>query len=541
MRKITSKIPVLFLLLIAYGCKKQSNGLATDPTWLYTVSGKEIVDAQGNPLKIAGVAFGNEVWSYNEQPYTHHGEIDYKRIKDMGMNTVRFYLNYITLENDNAPYVYKQSGWRWIDDNIAWAKANGVYLILNVHVPQGGFQSLGNGDELWNNIENQNRLVAMWQAIAKRYASEPQIVGYGLLNEPVPNRDISQWQQLAQRAGSAIREVDENHILFIERAIYVKNKPETSDLNFPLVNLTNVAYEFHFYDPLPYTHQLFSWANMGDGGKYPDEEAVFAADTRWYTATFNSPSLQVATPGWQYIEGEKYKVTDANIKLGLPALVGQGVGGKVYFDDVVIKEFDAAGNFTRNIVSLSFADSTGWGFWSSNNTGLWGWAAAAGVANTAAVYIAGATADCNISNYNQLFVVRQGFSYQACGWMRGEQALASAACKIRVDFLSTNGPVVLRNKAGLDYLLKKYADWGNQKNVPIYLGEFGAGIHCFENGKGGLLWVNDMIDLAAQYKLYFTYHTYHEDNFGLYFGYGSLPNPAHVNQPLIDLFKLKLR
>jgi endoglucanase len=50
-----------------------------------------------------------------------------------------------------------------------------------------------------------------------------------------------------------------------------------------------------------------------------------------------------------------------------------------------------------------------------------------------------------------------------------------------------------------------------------------------------------MIDLAAQYKLYFTYHTYHEDNFGLYFGYGSLPNPAHVNQPLIDLFKLKLR
>jgi endoglucanase len=50
-----------------------------------------------------------------------------------------------------------------------------------------------------------------------------------------------------------------------------------------------------------------------------------------------------------------------------------------------------------------------------------------------------------------------------------------------------------------------------------------------------------MIDIAKTNNLHFTYHVYHEDNFGLYFGYGTLPDPSKANQPLIDLFKNKLR
>ena len=74
----------------------------------------------------------------------------------------------------------------------------------------------------------------------------------------------------------------------------------------------------------------------------------------------------------------------------------------------------------------------------------------------------------------------------------------------------------------------------------MYMGEFGAGIHCFENNKGGLQWVSDMIDIAKVNGLHFSYHSYHEDNFGTYFGYGTLPNAASANQELINLFKEKL-
>jgi endoglucanase len=532
------------LLLFGFiwaGCKKQKGGGADSDALLYRVVGNRIVDANNQPVRIAGVAFGNEVWTDKELPYTHHGAIDYQRVKNMGMNAIRFYLNYKTFENDDAPYTYKESGWRWLDENIAWARANGVYLILNMHVPQGGFQSLGTGDALWNNMEHQNRLAALWKAIAARYAREQQIIGFGPLNEPVPTQDISQWEQLAQRLADEIRSVDKNHILFIERAIYVKSKPETADYNFPRVNVSNAVLEFHFYDPFSYTHQLFSWANMGEGGRYPDESVITATDTRWYTATFNNPALAPGTSGWQYVEGVKYVISDNNIKLALPALVGAAVGGKVYFDDVVIKEYDAAGNFVQEVLRLSLESQDGWGFWSSNNTGSSGLLPNAGIGNTGCLFIANASGDCNISNYNHLFVPRPGFAYQASGWMKGEALATASACKIRLDFLTSPAPIFSRNKAYLEAVLKKFTNWAAQKNVPLYMGEFGAGIHCFQNGKGGLQWVTDMVDIAQANQIYFTYHTYHEDNFGLYFGYGSLPDPSLANQPLIDLFTAKLR
>ncbi|HOF01676.1 MAG TPA: hypothetical protein PK385_10245 [Spirochaetota bacterium] len=111
---------------------------------------------------------------------------------------------------------------------------------------------------------------------------------------------------------------------------------------------------------------------------------------------------------------------------------------------------------------------------------------------------------------------------------------------MRIDFLTTNNPVFIRNKTYLEHKIKKYADWGQINNVPMYMGEFGAGIHCFENNKGGLQWVSDMIDIAKVNGLHFSYHSYHEDNFGTYFGYGTLPNAASANQELINLFKEKL-
>ncbi|MCU0450754.1 MAG: glycoside hydrolase family 5 protein, partial [Bernardetiaceae bacterium] len=145
----------------------------------------------------------------------------------------------------------------WLDLNVTWAKKHGIYLILNMHVPQGGFQSLGRGDALWQQPENQNRLVALWKAIAARYASEPQIAGFGLVNEPVPTQSLAQWQQLAQRMVDAIRQADPNHLVFIEKPIYVKGQDrEDANYNFPLINGTNLVYEFHQYDPIEYTHQL---------------------------------------------------------------------------------------------------------------------------------------------------------------------------------------------------------------------------------------------------------------------------------------------
>ena len=138
------------------------------------------------------------------------------------MNTIRFYLNYHFFEDDANPYNYKQTAWDWLDQNIAWAKKNKIYLILNMHTPQGGYQSQGNGGALWDIAENQNRLIALWQAIVERYKDEEIIAGFGPLNEPVPTVSKTKWNLLAQKLIDGIRQVDKHHLLFIEKAIYVQ-------------------------------------------------------------------------------------------------------------------------------------------------------------------------------------------------------------------------------------------------------------------------------------------------------------------------------
>lgn len=523
-------------------CKKKITEPPATVSSFLKVSGTKIVDGNNQPVRLQGVAFGNDIWSNNSLPsYTHHSETDYSRLKVMGMNVVRFYLNYKILEDDATPYQYKQTGWNWIEQNILWAKKHGIYLILNMHAPQGGYQSQGNGDALWNDIENQNRLTALWKAIANKYKDETQIIGYGPVNEPVPSTNISQWQQLAQRIINEIRTADKNHILFIEKAIWVKGQAETTDYNFPAVTDNNMAYEFHFYDPHPYTHQLFSWAGTGDGGKYPDESVVSYTSSQWYTAIFNNPSIASGTNNWQYFEGVKYTVNDANIKLAVPTLVAAGVAGRVYFDNIEIKEYDASGNFVQSILQMNLNTKSGWSFWSKNGSGAGGVSTTTGNGDNESIFIEGATDDCNYSNYSRVFRIRQGYQYQINGWMKGENVATTANCKLRIDFLKTDDPVFGRNKQYLEFLIKRYTDWATAMGKPLYMGEFGAGYHCFQNNKGGLQWVTDMIDIASANNIYFTYHAYHEDSFGLYYGYGNLPDPAQANQPLIDLFTQKLK
>ncbi len=511
------------------------NGQENSENPLLQLSGTQLVDADQNPIYLQGVAFSNFIWDNGPLPPEHHTEEDFKRVADMGMNSIRFYLNYTYFEDDADPYTYRQSGWDWLDQNIAWAKKHGVYLILNMHAPQGGYQSQGEGDALWNDMANQDRLIALWKAIAERYADEVQIAGFGPLNEPVPTRSITQWSVLAQKLVDGIRSVNQHHLLFMEKAIYVKNADPDTNFNFPDISGTNIVYEFHGYEPFFYTHQLMEFSGLGDGGTYPDEEKLEVAYPTWYTTSFDNPQLPANTTPWRYFEGVPFTVTDTNIKMAIPALVAKNVSGRVYFDDLVISEYDADGVFIRNIYETDLSDSDGWSYWSRDQSGTAGISTTEGHNDQKSLYIEGATDDANFSNYSVLFETTQNHSYQISGWMKGNNVAVSAECKIRLDYYTTDGPVYKRNKAYLESVINELDAWAKAKNVPLYMGEFGAGYPCFENNKGGLNYVKDMVSIAKAKNIHFTYHTYHEDNFGLYRGYG-IPDATNVNQPLIDLF-----
>ena len=94
-----------------------------------------------------------------------------------------------------------------------------------------------------------------------------------------------------------------------------------------------------------------------------------------------------------------------------------------------------------------------------------------------------------------------------------------------------------RDKSYLKATLERYITWAKLKQVPLYMGEFGTGSPTFKDNKGGLIWVKDVLDIINQHQLSYSYHAYHEDAYGIYFGNDHLPDPKSTNEMLIELFR----
>lgn len=516
-------------------------------------SGKILVDENGQEYIIKGMAFGNDIWSNPDTPPEfHHTEKSYEELAEMGFNSVRFYLNYGLFESDDDPYTYKESGFEWLDKNIEQAEKYGIKLLLNMHYPQGGYQSQGKGDALWLVEANQKRLTALWTEIAKRYCDEPAILGYGLVNEPVvavqkDGEGLAKWQKLAQQITDSIRTADTNHIIFVEKMCAEKNintgvakwQNFNDENNYVRINDDNVVYEFHYYTPHMYTHQGFDWADTeGISYVYPDKDFAMAFDSVWATSAFGGDKANLTDNVWQYLESDFLTVDDISYKmLGAVFQAARlGVGGKVYADNLKIDEYDENGNFVKTIYFNDFKKGNDLYFWSADGSGSGTYSTTVGYDDNTSLCIEGTTDDANFSK-NTLVAV-YGHKYKASGYFKVEAASTDAVVMPRVDAWLANYLYVL-DKEYIEYSLLENIEFSKDNNVPVYCGEFGAGVHCFTGGRGGVQWVSDVIDVFLKHNISFNYHTYHEESFGLYQN-SSLHYPAKRNEPLYRLFVSKL-
>ena len=122
---------------------------------------------------------------------------------------------------------------------------------------------------------------------------------------PSPSANRQQWQDLAARLLAAIRSVDTNHIVFVERPIAVAGdfNPD-ADMDLFAVDDANVVYEFHFYDPPDYAFQLQPWNNTPDGGAYPDPTRIAGITEQWINlATFDAPAAPTGTSDSTHYDG----------------------------------------------------------------------------------------------------------------------------------------------------------------------------------------------------------------------------------------------
>jgi len=222
--------------------------------------GTEIVDASGKPLLLRGTSLGNwmvpegYMWLFEGGPQSAR-EIEslvteligpdkaeefwhkyreklcdaagYSSLREAGFNSIRVPMHYKFFESDNS------EGFALLDRVVEWSTQERLYVILDLHAAPGG-QTGANIDDsygypwLYDSPKEQEHLIAIWQRLARHYKDNRTVLGYDLLNEPIPNypalRPLNvKLESLYKKLTAAVRQVDSHHILFLGGAQWDTN------------------------------------------------------------------------------------------------------------------------------------------------------------------------------------------------------------------------------------------------------------------------------------------------------------------------------
>lgn len=192
--------------------------------------GNQIVDADGNAVKLAGVNwFGLESANFAPHGLWARG---YREMMDQmkaeGFNTIRLPFSSELLHTTAAPNgidfsknadLQGLTGLQVMDRIIGYAGEIGLRIILDHHRSSAGAGTSGNG--LWYEAGySEAQWIADWKMLAARYAGEAAVVGADLHNEPHAGNwgggGANDWAAAAERAGNAVLSANPDWLIIVE-------------------------------------------------------------------------------------------------------------------------------------------------------------------------------------------------------------------------------------------------------------------------------------------------------------------------------------
>ena len=192
-----------------------------------SVDGDRLVDPTGRTVYLRGMNVGSK--SPTNRHLSWQTPEDFQRLRSWGMTAVRYMIFWSAVEP--SPGEYDEEYLRGVDERVAWARAAGIHVILDMHqdlygpaIPGGNgmpaWATLDDGlphrtvggvwstayfvspkihrafDNFWQNAPGpdgvgiQDRFALAWRHVAARYRDEPTVIGFDLLNEPFIGSDI---------------------------------------------------------------------------------------------------------------------------------------------------------------------------------------------------------------------------------------------------------------------------------------------------------------------------------------------------------------
>jgi hypothetical protein len=307
--------------------------------------------------------------------------IDIDSMAAWGFNSVRLPMHYhlFTLAVEEEPVAGKdtwlEKGFALTDSLLGWCKANHLYLILDMHAAPGGQGNDFNISDrdstkpsLWESAANRRKLVALWRRLAERYANEPWIGGYDIINEPnwgfgdpadkngLKETKNAPLRQLMMDITAGIRSVDKRHLIIIEGNGWGNNYrgvlPQWDDnmvLSFHKYWNPNTEEAIHHFLELRDQYNIPLW--LGESGENNNVwyrecvRLVEGHDIGWSWWPLkkigtNNPLEVPMTPEWRrivdYLTGKGPRPTATEADAGLQSLLHSvRLENNVYHKEVI--------------------------------------------------------------------------------------------------------------------------------------------------------------------------------------------------------------
>jgi endoglucanase len=337
------------LLHIALGLATLLSVPATAQTKFVHTRGKEILDGSRKPLQLRGTNLGNwmipegymwrfeggpqspteiekfvveligptratEFWKQYRENYITQDDI--KAIRAQGFNVVRVPLHWKFFQTDDA------EGFRLLDRVVRWSHEAGLYVMLDLHAAPGGQTgyNIDDGDGypwLFRDAGAQQQTIDLWKRLARHYANDTTVLGYDLLNEPIPNYPGLEvlnpdLEPLYKRIGAAVRTVDKNHALVLGGAQW--------DNNFNVFGPpfdSNIIYTWHKYKAEPNQATLTPFLAFRDKYNVPMWLGESGENTDAWVASFRTV-LESNNIGWAFWPYKKMVATSAVATIAAP-------------------------------------------------------------------------------------------------------------------------------------------------------------------------------------------------------------------------------
>ena len=257
-----------------------------EPTGFVSTDGKYFRDEQGALLIMHGTNVSNGSKSAPFFPDWLEPE-HFEMLASRGINVIRFLVIWEAIEPEKG--IFDQEYLDMVEERVAWATSQGIYVLVDMHQDIWGPKFGGDGAPLWATLDHdepfapppgdwflkygepavkqsfdsfyaneegiRDHFILAWQEVAKRFADNPMVIGYDLINEPfmgswetlkIPQFEAEVLTPFYAEVAAAIREHDSHHIIFVE-----PTASKGLGINGGIGSIGDdlVAYAAHYYHP----------------------------------------------------------------------------------------------------------------------------------------------------------------------------------------------------------------------------------------------------------------------------------------------------